>query len=54
MSYKKLFSPGKIGKLTLKNRVIMGPTETLYASAFGEVTEPIIDYYEQRARGGSA
>lgn len=52
MSYKKLFSPGKIGKLTLKNRVIMGPTETLYASAFGEVTEPIIDYYEQRARGG--
>lgn len=52
MSYKNLFSPAKIGMLTLKNRVIMGPTETLYASAFGEVTEPIIDYYEQRARGG--
>lgn len=52
MQYEKLFSPGRIGKVTMKNRIIMGPTETLYASAYGEVTQAIIDYYEERARGG--
>lgn len=52
MNYSHLLSPGKIGTLQLKNRVIMGPTETLYASASGEVTRPIIDYYVRRAKGG--
>lgn len=47
-----LLSPIRIGSVTLKNRVVMGPTETLYASAAGEVTQPILDYYEARARGG--
>lgn len=51
-SYLHLLSPGKIGKLQLRNRVIMGPTETLYASCCGEVTRPIIDYYVRRAKGG--
>lgn len=48
-----LFSQGRIGGVTLPNRVIMGPTETLYASALGEVTQPIMEYYEARARGGA-
>lgn len=52
MEYQKLFSPGKIGCVELKNRVIMGPTETLRASAIGEVTPAIIDYYTERAQGG--
>ncbi len=52
-SYAHLLSPGKIGNLQLKNRVIMGPTKTLYASCCGEVTRPIIDYYFRRAKGGA-
>ncbi len=52
MEYQRLFSPGRIGSVELKNRVIMGPTETLYASAIGEVTPAIIDYYTERAQGG--
>lgn len=52
-AYPQLFSEGQIASVTLPNRVIMGPTETLYASACGEVTQPIIEYYEQRARGGA-
>ena len=51
-NYSHLLSPGKIGNLELKNRIVMGPTETLYANCCGEVTRPVIDYYVRRARGG--
>lgn len=51
-TYPHLFSQGSIGKLHLKNRIIMSPTETLYASACGEVTPEIIGYYRRRAAGG--
>lgn len=50
--YPALFVPGSIGKLRLKNRVIMSPVETLYASACGEVTPRLIEFYARRARGG--
>ncbi len=52
--YKHLLQPGKIGKLTLKNRVIFNPCETLYATVEGEVTQKLIDFYVQRAAGGAA
>lgn len=52
--YPHLTAPGKIGKLTLKNHVIMGPTETHFASTDGMVTQPDIDYYARRAKGGAA
>lgn len=51
--YKNLLAPGQIGNMKLKNHVIMGPTETLYASVEGEVTRPLIDYYVRRAKGGA-
>ena len=50
--FPHLLSPGRIGNLELKNRVVMGPTETLYATSDGEVTDKIIDYYTARAKGG--
>lgn len=50
--FPNLLAPGKIGSLELKNRVVMGPTETLYATSDGEITDKIIDYYVERARGG--
>lgn len=50
--FPNLLSPCKIGSLEIKNRVVMGPTETLYATSDGEITDKIIDYYVERARGG--
>lgn len=50
--FKKLFEPGNIGKLTLKNRIVMAPMVTCYA-VDGEVTERLIHYHEARARGGA-
>jgi len=50
--YEKLFEPGYIGNAWVKNRVVMAPVVTNYASASGEVTEQMLDYYEARARGG--
>lgn len=50
--FEHLLKPGKIGNMALRNHVIMGPTETHFASSDGQVTQPEIDYYVQRAKGG--
>lgn len=52
MEYKKLFEKGKIGNLTLKNRIVMPPMGTGLAEISGEANENIIRYYEERAKGG--
>jgi 2,4-dienoyl-CoA reductase-like NADH-dependent reductase (Old Yellow Enzyme family)/thioredoxin reductase len=50
--FSKLFEPGGIGSLELKNRIVMPPMATNYASKDGEVTDRQIDYYVERAKGG--
>lgn len=50
--FPKLFEPGKIGSMGLKNRLVMAPMETWYADEEGYVTDCMIDYCEARARGG--
>lgn len=52
VKYKNLFSKGKIGKLSIKNRIVMPPMGTGLASSTGEVTSELIRYYEERAKGG--
>lgn len=52
MKYEKLFEKGKIGKLTIKNRIVMTPMGTGFAAASGEASEEITRYYEERAKGG--
>jgi len=52
MALDRLFSPFSIGSLKLKNRLVMPPMATNYASPEGFVTERMIDYYVERARGG--
>lgn len=49
---RRLFSPGRIGPLALKNRVIMAPMTTRKADAEGFVTEDGVAYYRARAEGG--
>ncbi len=50
--FKRLFEPGKIGTLRVKNRIIMAPTGTRLAGPDCMVTDRMIGYYEERARGG--
>ena len=38
--------------MQLKNRVVMAPMGTRYPSFSGTVTQRLIDYYVERARGG--
>jgi 2,4-dienoyl-CoA reductase-like NADH-dependent reductase (Old Yellow Enzyme family)/thioredoxin reductase len=51
MKYERLFQPGKIGNLELKNRIFMAPMATRFARN-GEVTDAMVAYYEERAKGG--
>lgn len=51
--FQHLLAPGNIGSMQLKNHVIMGPIETLYASSDGEMTQRIIEFYTRRSRGGA-
>ena len=52
--YEHILAPGSIGRMQLRNHVLMSPTETHFTSADGTLTWPEIDYYVQRARGGAA
>jgi 2,4-dienoyl-CoA reductase-like NADH-dependent reductase (Old Yellow Enzyme family)/thioredoxin reductase len=49
----KLVTPGSIGALQLKNRIVMSSMGTRLAGLWGEVNEPTIAWYERRARGGA-
>ena len=52
MLYSKLFSPGKIGNLNLKNRVIMEPLAMGVADPDQTVGEAYFEYLKCRADGG--
>jgi len=47
-----LFSPLHIGKLPVKNRIVMAPIDTNLADEDGGVTDALLAFYERRARGG--
>lgn len=47
-----LFTPGKIGPMEVKNRLVMPPTEILAAGFNGEMSDDLIRFYEERARAG--
>ncbi|HZK25387.1 MAG TPA: FAD-dependent oxidoreductase [Oscillospiraceae bacterium] len=51
--YEMFLSPGKIGKLTLKNRAIFPPMGTGYVE-HEEPKEQLIDYHVRRVLGGCA
>ena len=54
MSHPNLLSPGRIGSMTLRNRIFMCPMGDNQATSGGYVTDQQIDYFEARARGGAA
>lgn len=54
MKYKELFTPIKVGSVTIKNRFVMAPMGPLgLADAEGGFNQRGIDYYTERAKGGT-
>lgn len=49
---KALLTPGKIGTLEVKNRVVMAPMGSFYVDQDGYVDDRLIDYLAARAKGG--
>ncbi len=47
----RLFEPGKIGNLEIKNRILMSSMGTRTADGDGYITQRTIDYYVARAKG---
>lgn len=52
--FPRLFAPGRIGRRTLRNRILMAPMEKNLATAGGGVTQRYVDYCAARAAGGAA
>jgi 2,4-dienoyl-CoA reductase-like NADH-dependent reductase (Old Yellow Enzyme family)/thioredoxin reductase len=51
--FQKLFEPTRIGRLRLKNRIVMPPIGTYFSEEGGPLGQRMLDYYEARARGGT-
>ena len=51
--YTHIFEPLTIKHMTLKNRIVMTPMGTNYGEQNGEMSFLHINYYEQRAKGGT-
>ena len=51
-NYADLFQPIKIGKMEVKNRLVVPPMGTNFAGEDGGVSDRLIKYLEQRAGGG--
>ncbi len=49
----QLYSPIFIGNVKIKNRLVMPAINLSYATADGQVTSRIVDFYTARARGGA-
>ncbi len=54
MGYQHLLSPGRIGSLELRNRIIMAPMGEDLGDENGKVSDDQVAYLEARARGGMA
>ncbi len=53
MQYPHLFQEGSIGKVRIKNRIVMPPMGTNFTGTDGMVCDRNIRYYRERARGGT-
>lgn len=53
MTFKLLFSPGKLGNLKTKNRLVMPPMVRNYADESGMATKRYVDHIARIAKGGT-
>ncbi|MDO4536069.1 MAG: FAD-dependent oxidoreductase [Clostridium perfringens] len=52
-NYENIFNPLTVKNMTIKNRIVMTPMGTNYGEQSGEMSFLHMDYYEQRAKGGT-
>lgn len=52
--YRHLLSPGRLGPLVLRNRILMSPMGDNLAGTDGHPSSASMDYFEARAKGGAA
>lgn len=52
-NFSAIFEPFVINKTTIRNRIVMPPIGTNFATLHGEMVDDHIQYYEQRAKGGT-
>ena len=52
MSFEIMSSPMKIGTCEIKNRIVLPPMLMGFGQFDGRPTEKMMDYYEERAKGG--
>ena len=52
-NYQHIFTPLTVKNMTIKNRITMMPMGTNYGEQNGEMSFLHINYYEQRAKGGT-
>jgi len=51
--FAELWRPGRIGRLEVKNRLVMAAMFVGYANRDGSFSQRHVDYFEERARGGA-
>jgi 2,4-dienoyl-CoA reductase (NADPH2) len=51
-TFPHLLEPGRIGTMTLRNRLVMSPMETMYGTPDGLPSQRTRDYFAARAQGG--
>ena len=51
--FSRLFQPGKIGRMEVRNRIVMPAMSTRFCDPMGAVTQREVDYFAERARGGA-
>lgn len=52
-NFSAIFQPITIKRTTIKNRIVMPPIGTNFATLSGEFVDDHLQYYEQRAKGGT-
>ena len=52
MTYTTLL-PARMGRLELRNRIVFPAMVTNYCSTRGEVTDRLVAYHQERAKGGA-
>jgi 2,4-dienoyl-CoA reductase (NADPH2) len=50
--FPHLLAPGRIGAMTVRNRLVMSPMETMYGTPDGLPSQRTRDYFAARAKGG--
>jgi len=51
-NYEVLFTPFQIGRMEVRNRIVMSPMGTNATDGDGSITDNRVDYYAERAKGG--